>query len=80
MTNSATLPRVSFVGCGSTVPEFEWARASLRARDDPVFEWNFGDEELLYHLYTLVGLAWAARSWDAGRHATGRNSPFNCVA
>ena len=27
------------------------------------FEWNFGDEELLYHLYVLVGLAWAARSW-----------------
>lgn len=27
------------------------------------FEWNFGDEELLYHLYTLAGLAWAARSW-----------------
>lgn len=25
-----------------------------------VFEWNFGDEELLYPLYTLVGLAWAA--------------------
>jgi len=29
-----------------------------------VFEWNFGDEELLYHLYTLVGLAWASRAWD----------------
>jgi len=28
-----------------------------------LFEWNFGDEELLYHLYTLVGLAWAARRW-----------------
>jgi len=27
------------------------------------FEWNFGDEELLDQLYTLVGLAWAARSW-----------------
>ena len=26
-----------------------------------LFEWNFGDEELLYQLYTLVGLAWAAR-------------------
>lgn len=24
------------------------------------FEWNFGDEELLYPLYALVGLAWAA--------------------
>ena len=27
------------------------------------FEWNFGDEELLYHLYVLVGLAWASRGW-----------------
>lgn len=27
------------------------------------FEWNFGDEELLYHLYLLVGLAWAAGQW-----------------
>ncbi len=31
-----------------------------------LFEWNFGDEELLYPLYLLVGLAWAARDWDAG--------------
>jgi O-antigen ligase len=30
-----------------------------------LFEWNFGDEELLYLLYTLVGVAWAARAWDA---------------
>jgi len=30
-----------------------------------LFEWNFGDEELLYLLYALVGLAWAARAWDA---------------
>jgi O-antigen ligase len=29
-----------------------------------LFEWNFGDEELLYLLYTLVGIAWAARNWD----------------
>ncbi len=29
-----------------------------------LFEWNFGDEELLYSLYTIVGLAWAARAWD----------------
>ncbi len=28
-----------------------------------LFEWNFGDEELLYHLYALVGLAWAAGHW-----------------
>jgi O-antigen ligase len=28
-----------------------------------LFEWNFGDEELLYHLYTLVGIAWASRQW-----------------
>jgi hypothetical protein len=30
-----------------------------------LFEWNFGDEELLYPLYTLVGLAFVARGWDA---------------
>ncbi len=29
-----------------------------------LFEWNFGDEELLYPLFTLAGLAWAARRWD----------------
>src|SRR5262249_13732905 len=29
-----------------------------------LFEWNFGDEELLYQLYTLVGIAWAARLWE----------------
>lgn len=29
-----------------------------------LFEWNLGDEELLYPLYTLAGLAWAARRWD----------------
>jgi len=28
-----------------------------------LFEWNFGDEELLWLLYTVVGLAWAAREW-----------------
>jgi len=28
-----------------------------------LFEWNFGDEELLYALYVLAGLAWAARRW-----------------
>jgi O-antigen ligase len=28
-----------------------------------LFEWNFGDEELLYLLFTLVGIAWAARNW-----------------
>ena len=28
------------------------------------FEWNFGDEELLHLLYVLVGLAWAASSWE----------------
>lgn len=29
-----------------------------------LFEWNLGDEELLYPLYTLAGMAWAARGWD----------------
>jgi hypothetical protein len=28
-----------------------------------LFEWNAGDEELLYPLYSLVGIAWAARGW-----------------
>ncbi len=32
-----------------------------------LFEWNFGDEELLYILYPLVGLAWSARTWVAPR-------------
>jgi len=32
-----------------------------------LFEWNFGDEELLYHLYTLVGIAWASRGWAVER-------------
>ena len=31
-----------------------------------LFEWNFGDEELLYPLYTLAGMAWAARLPDEG--------------
>lgn len=30
-----------------------------------LFEWNFGDEELLWLLYALAGLAWAARRWEA---------------
>jgi len=28
-----------------------------------LFEWNFGDEELLFLLFTLSGLAWSARRW-----------------
>jgi glycosyltransferase involved in cell wall biosynthesis/O-antigen ligase len=35
-----------------------------------LFEWNFGDEELLYPLFFLTGLAWAARDWDADRSRT----------
>ncbi len=31
-----------------------------------LFEWNFGDEELLYPLYTLAGMAWAARLPETG--------------
>jgi O-antigen ligase len=30
-----------------------------------LFEWNFGDEELLYLLYTLVGIAWSAGQWTS---------------
>jgi len=29
-----------------------------------LFEWNFGDEELLFLLYAMVGLAWGARRWS----------------
>jgi O-antigen ligase len=29
-----------------------------------LFEWNFGDEELLYLLYVMVGMAWSARQWE----------------
>jgi glycosyltransferase involved in cell wall biosynthesis/O-antigen ligase len=29
-----------------------------------LFEWNFGDEELLYPLCFLVGLAWGTRAWE----------------
>ncbi len=36
-----------------------------------LFEWNFGDEELLDLLYTLVGIAWAARGWGDGAGARG---------
>ena len=28
-----------------------------------LFEWNFGDEELLDLLFTLVGIAWATHGW-----------------
>jgi O-antigen ligase len=28
-----------------------------------LFEWNFGDEELLYLLFVLVGMAWSASRW-----------------
>jgi O-antigen ligase len=30
-----------------------------------LFEWNLGDEELLYPLYVVAGIAWAARAWGA---------------
>jgi O-antigen ligase len=33
-----------------------------------LFEWNFGDEELLYFLFTIAGLAWAARGLAAPQH------------
>lgn len=32
-----------------------------------LFEWNFGDEEPLYPLHTLVGMPWAAREWGDGK-------------
>jgi O-antigen ligase len=37
-----------------------------------LFEWNFGDEELLYLLYVMVGLAWSARRWETGEAAAPR--------
>ena len=36
-----------------------------------LFEWNFGDEELLYPLFTLAGMAWAARDWGGGGSGPG---------
>lgn len=39
-----------------------------------MFEWNFGDEELLYLLFTLVGLAWAARPQSDGLPAAAPRS------
>jgi O-antigen ligase len=40
-----------------------------------LFEWNFGDEELLYPLLTLVGMAWAARDWTGPTRAPGAIRP-----
>lgn len=36
-----------------------------------LFEWNLGDEELLYPLFILAGMAWAARGWDTAPAADG---------
>jgi O-antigen ligase len=40
-----------------------------------LFEWNLGDEELLYPLFTLAGLAWAARDWPAEAKAASEGPP-----
>jgi O-antigen ligase len=32
-----------------------------------LFEWNFGDEELLYLLFIVTGLAWSARGGASAR-------------
>jgi O-antigen ligase len=39
-----------------------------------LFEWNFGDEELLDFLFTLVGLAFAASAWSRAWPAAPRSS------
>ena len=39
-----------------------------------LFEWNFGDEELLDFLFTLIGLAWAASAWRHVRPAAPHSS------
>jgi O-antigen ligase len=39
-----------------------------------LFEWNFGDEELLDFLFTLIGLAWAASAWRSVRPAASPSS------
>jgi len=39
-----------------------------------LFEWNFGDEELLDFLFTLIGLAWAASAWRTVRPDPQRSS------
>jgi O-antigen ligase len=40
-----------------------------------LFEWNLGDEELLYPLYVLAGLAWAARTWRVPDDAPAAPAP-----
>jgi len=40
-----------------------------------LFEWNFGDEELLYPLYLFAGMAWAARRWPAAEGAVAEIEP-----
>lgn len=54
-----------------------------------LFEWNFGDEELLWQLYLLVGLAWGAQRWrdptpvppviPAPQHTRTTNAPASHV-
>jgi len=39
-----------------------------------LFEWNFGDEELLDFLFVLVGIAFAASGWDSGSCDVPRSS------
>ena len=40
-----------------------------------LFDHAFGDEQLLFLLYTLAGTAWAARGWDAGTEEGARPAP-----
>ena len=39
-----------------------------------LFEWNFGDEELIDFLFTLVGMAFAASGWSRTWHVERRSS------
>jgi O-antigen ligase len=39
-----------------------------------LFEWNFGDEELLDFLFTLIGIAFAAGGWGRAWHDARRSS------
>ena len=45
-----------------------------------LFEWNFGDEELLYPLFFLTGIAWAARRWEAAPAAISGTRPTGRAA
>jgi hypothetical protein len=55
-------PRASGVGAGVRLGVIGALAGFLVAG---LFEWNFGDEELMDLLYALVGIAWASGAWSS---------------